>query len=225
MKKIKWLKAGFPISSGELRDVLLTCQYSQDTGSGFTLEIAKASYLKGQYFERKIEKATSVDPFGNEITNDVVSFYRCRFEYNAEIGILIIQEPPRSLRPFINKLSSLVGLGMELADITAKPLEWCTLMENELNQVDITNISAYGITVPPNGLAKITVSGKKDIRNEFEKTLNDRSYFVDSVKFSFDFKNSKPSIELTKTGAARVAGYVDESLISLLTTSLLHQVK
>ncbi len=224
MKKIRWLKAVFPISSKEMRDILLTHQYSQETGVGFTLEVANGNCLKGQYFERKVEKSTFIDPFGNEVSNDVVSLYRCRFDYEADLGVLILMEPPRSLRPFINKLRSLVGLGLELADVTLKPLEWCDFVESEVERVEVTNISAYGITVPPHGLAKITVSGKKDIRSEFDKTINNRTYLVDSVKFTFEYNSSKPTIELTKSGAARITGYCDENLVSLLTNSMLHQL-
>lgn len=208
MIKAKWLYSELPLSLELVTTILLSEQYSDNKGEGFLLSSSGKQYLSGRYIEKVIGKSIIIDPFGNQSEQETVAYYTCKFSWQNGSKLLCITEPPRSLRKFIAKLHSLLGLGLVIADITIDPLKWLQQIESQLGITTITHVSSFGIHTPVGGLAKIIVSGKKDIRADFEELISNRRHKIDNIKFALKYSNDiQASVELTRTGSCKLNSY------------------
>ncbi len=225
MKKVKWLYYELPIPIVQLSELLLSNQYSEDAGTGFLLSKSNSKTIAGRYIEKDISTAIVQDPFGNETESAITTYYICSFSLNKDSNLLCIYDPPRTLRKFISKLHSMMGLGFVLSDITVDPLSWIIDMEKEVSNLNITHISSYGIRVEKAGLAKISVSGKKDIRNEFKSITESIKFKTDLVKFSFEYNNHTVTGSLSKTGLSQINSPSASELISKFQSAIEKQVK
>lgn len=196
MKKVKWLYADWPLPISDISKILLSNQYSDGRGHGFVLSSSGGAVISGKYIEKSFSKSIISDPFGNEVESIVVSYYVSKFNISESSLLIELIDPPRSLRKFISRMHSLLGLGLELSDISVDPLVWLQRIESITSDVVVSNISSSGIRVQKDGLAKISVSGKKDIRHEFSNLVGGKNRNIDTIKFSGFLNECNISVEL-----------------------------
>jgi len=208
MKTIRWLKVKWPLPLIEVSKRLLSNQYDEDRGRGFILTSSGKHRVSGKFVEKITKPTIIVDPFGNETESQTIIYYVSRFSFNSLSELMELESPPRSIRKLISELHSVIGLGMELSDIKVDPLVWLQKLEALHSPVLVRHISSSGITVPKNGLAKISVSGKKDIRDEFARLIGKKTCVIDLVKFSGVFKQCSIKSEISKSGTIRYSGHV-----------------
>lgn len=208
MKTIRWLKVKWPLQLIEISNLLLANQYDEATGRGFLLSSSGTKKISGKYVEKIIEPTLVVDPFGNESESQVVTYYISKFSFDSSSSLMELESPPRSIRKLVAELHSIVGLGMEMSDVKVDPLIWLQELESLYSPVLVRNISSSGITAPKNGLAKISVSGKKDIRSEFGRLVGERPCVIDLVKFSGVFNQCNISAEASRTGTIKYTGQI-----------------
>jgi hypothetical protein len=220
MKKIRWLCADWPISISNISQQLLLNQYNEDKGKGFLLSSSGSNKVSGRYIEKIIDKSFVTDPFGNEQEFILTSYYIVQFHIDISFNMLELTDPPRSLRKFISEMQCLLGLGLELSELNVDPFIWLLNIEKSLAPMTVTHISSTGIRVPDNGLAKISVSGKKDIREEFEKLVHGKSYVIETIKSIGFINNCNISIEINKTGLAKLNGHIYDGLIKEIRSCL-----
>ncbi|MFC3282635.1 hypothetical protein [Litchfieldella rifensis] len=213
MKTIRWLRVKWPLPLLEVSKKLIANQYNEDVGRGFILASSGKNRIAGKFVERITEKAFIIDPFGNETESYSTTYYVAKFSFDSSSCFLELESPPRSIRKLASELHSMVGLGLELSDIKVDPLKWLQEIEASHTPLLVKNISSSAITVPKNGLAKISVSGKKDIRDEFSKVVGKRKRVIDLVKFSGDFNQCSISAEITKTGFIKYSGHIYDGFI------------
>lgn len=212
MKKIRWLKAEWPLSISEISKALLAHQYNDTTGHGFLLSTADQFNIAGSYIEKITNISVVTDPFGNQIESIDVTYYTSKFYIDSSSNVLELIDPPRSIRKLLNKFHNILGIGLELSEIKVDPLIWLHLIEEVYGQLLVQNISSSGITVSPNGLARVSVAGKKDIRREFGQLTGNKFCIIDKIKASGTIENCNVSIELSKNGATQINGQIFDTL-------------
>jgi hypothetical protein len=220
MKKIRWLSAGWPLSISDISQKFLLNQYSEDKGKGFLLSSSGSKKISGRYIEKNMDKSLITDPFGNEQEFFTISYYIVQFHINSSSNMLELTDPPRSLRKFISEMHCLLGLGLELSEFNINPFIWLSNIEQKLAPMIVTNISSTGIRIADNGLAKISVSGKKDIRKEFEKIIHDKPHEIESIKFLGIINDCNIVIEINKCGLAKLNGHIYDGLIQEIRSCL-----
>jgi hypothetical protein len=208
MKTIRWLKVRWPLQFVEISKLLLSNQYDEGKGRGFILSSGGRKSISGKYVEKIVEPTVIVDPFGIETKTQVITYYVSKFSFDNSSSLMELESPPRSIRKLIVGLHSVIGLGMELSDIKVDPLYWLKEIEALQSPVTVRHISSSGITVPKNGVAKISVSGNKDIRDEFHKLVGEKPRVIDVVKFSGIFNQCQISAEISKTGSIKYYGQI-----------------
>ncbi|MES9898560.1 MAG: hypothetical protein ABW148_06005 [Sedimenticola sp.] len=211
MKTIRWLKVKWPLPLIDISKKLLANQYSESLGRGFILTSSEKKRISGKFVEKITERALTIDPFGNKIESYNTTYYVSKFLFDDSSELLELESPPRSIRKLASELHSIVGLGMELSDIKVDPLRWLHEIESSYSPVLVRHISSSGITVPKNGLARISVSGKKDIRNEFARLVGKRLRAIDLVKFCGELNQCNITAEITKSGSIKYSGHIYDS--------------
>jgi|GEM_PF-1951584 len=208
MKTIRWLKVKWPLQLVEISKLLLSNQYNEDKGRGFILSSSGKKLISGKYIEKIVEPTVIIDPFGNETKTQLITFYVSKFSFDSSSSLMELESPPRSIRKLIVGLHSVIGLGMELSDIKVDPLDWLKEIEALQSPVLVRHISSSGITLSKNGIAKISVSGNKDIRDEFHKLVGTKTRAIDAVKFSGIFNRCQIGAEVSKTGTIKYYGQI-----------------
>lgn len=212
MLTVRWLKIIIPITLRVLSEKMLSNQYTDDSGKGFLLSSTISNRVSGKYIEKIINKSTVIDPFGNETESVTTDYYVLNFTFD-DSNYLEIKNPPRSMKKFISNLRDLVGLGLEVSEVSIDPLEWVNNIENSMFPVVVKHISASGIVVPKNALAKISISGEKDIRDEFDSMIGSKHRKIDSIKFISSYDDRQVTAELTNTGAIKFSGHTHDSFL------------
>lgn len=220
MKKLKWLNAEWPLSIADISRILLDNQYIESKGHGFVLLESNNQKISGKYIERITNSVVTTDPFGNQFESTSVSYYISIFLIDNSSNVLELTDPPRSSRKLLSTLHDLLGIGLELSEINVNPLTWLNFFENSCGKLLIHNIAASGIRVPENGLARISVSGKKDIQKEFNSMVGNKFHHIDSVKASGVIEDCNVSLELFKNGSAKITGHIFDTLTSSIKTCL-----
>lgn len=208
MKTIRWLKVKWPLQLVEISKLLLSRQYDEERGRGFVLSSSGKNRISGKYVEKIINPTVIVDPFGNETETQIVTYYVSKFSFNSSSSLMELESPPRSIRKLVTELHSIVGLGMELSDIKVDPLVWIQELEALHSPVLVRHISSSGITVPKSGVARISVSGKNDIRGEFDRLVGKKTRVIDVVKFNGVFKQCNINAEASKSGTIKYYGHI-----------------
>lgn len=192
----------------EVSKRLLSNQYNENVGRGFILTSSGKHRVSGKFVEKLTEPTLIVDPFGNEIESHITTYYVSRFSFDSSSALMELESPPRSIRKLISELHSIVGLGFELSDVKVNPLVWLQELEALHSPVLVRHISSSEIFVPKNGLAKISVSGEKDIRDEFARLVGEKAHVIDLVKFSGVFNQCNISAKISKSGTINYSGHV-----------------
>ncbi|MBB1317824.1 hypothetical protein H5123_09235 [Shewanella sp. SR43-4] len=214
MLKAKWLYSELPVSLSELATLLSGEQYNDKKGYGFKLQEFNSGQLSCQYTEKLETVSIVTDPFGIESEQVVVSYYTCKFSLFADSHLMCVFDPPRSLRKFIAKLHEVLGFGFVLADITINPFDWVDSLANELGKPIITHVASSGIRTDNDGLAKISVSSRKDSRKDFNEMVSNRRHSIDTVKFKLNSERFPDTVcEMTKSGSCKINGYGNSELI------------
>lgn len=205
MVKAKWLYFEIPTSLKELSKLMLANQYSEESGFGFLLSNSTENSLSGRYIERVIQSSVIESPFGELSQIETVSYYICRFNWTSGSKLLCLIDPPRSLRKFTNCLHDMLGLGLVIAEPSVSPDQWLNEIEKHASSVIVNHISSFGIHTPSDSLARIAVTGHRDVRNDFYELIGSMQHKVDCIKFVINYKNGVNAHgELTKTGACKI---------------------
>ncbi len=208
MKTIRWLKAKWPLPLTDISKRLLSNQYDEKVGRGFILSSSGRHIVSGKFVEKLTETTLIVDPFGNETESFITNYYISKFSFSNSSALIELESPPRSIRKLVSELHSIIGLGMELSEVKVDPLVWLQEVEALHSTVLVRHISSSGIAVPKHGLAKISVSGKKDIRDEFARLVGKKTHVIDLVKFSGVFNRCNILAEMSKSGTIKYSGHV-----------------
>lgn len=221
MMKVKWLHLELPVPLNKLSALLLTEPYNNELGTGFLVQHADDHRLDAQYIEKIENISKEIDPFGIESEQRIVTYYSCRFSIDQESQMICFFDPPRSLRKFIAKLHSKLGIGLVITDIVIDPLKWATHVEENVKSLIITHLASSGIKTSRGGLAKISVASKKDSRLDFTDLLENRKHSMDSIKLKIQVSEDwSAQCEMSSMASCKLKGYGQLELVTLFKSAL-----
>lgn len=203
MKKVRWLYSDWGLPLSELSSKMLGFQYDEERTLGYILSKSTNKLIIGKFIEKKVLPVKVVDPFGNIKTNSRTIYNITNFIIKDDLVGLELINPPRGIKPFINNLHKITGLGLVISEIDIDPLKWLEDIENS-HKCTVNSILASGIKEEKNGIAKISMSGINDIRNEFSTFIGNRDHNIDSVKLSLVLDNEVYKLELYKNSVSKI---------------------
>ncbi len=216
MRKTKWFITNIKIPIESIFSEMLSYQFTQNVDEGFLIARSSKNLIEGKFIEKLIITERFDNPFGYTEENRIVKYQITKFCLTDETPIgLIVTDPPRSMRAFFAAIHRILGISSLISEITIDPLLWALNFENSFGKIKILNISSTGINIANNSLAKVSVTGEKDIRNDFMEFIGSRYRFNQLVKFSVFHKNTnkKYLIELQKNAVIRISGEPYEHML------------
>lgn len=216
MKTAKWFKIGIPLPIKDLAKKLQSHSFTQELRAGFVLKKVTDVEIIAQYIEQKTITKEIADPFGNHQTFELPDFQTIEFRIICieAVWLLQVQNTPRTIKPLILKLSSIIGFGFYADNIEIDLRKLIDMLENTEGRLLITKMELYNINIQNTALGQMVITSPKDVRQSLDSyLLTGTNYKIKSmvVKFvlhkiftgTFEIKNNS-RIEFYKSMPSRL---------------------
>ena len=173
MKTAKWFKIGMPLPIKDLAKKLQEHSFTQELKVGFVLKKVTGSEIIAQYIEQKTITKEITDPFGNHQIFKLPDFQTIEFRIVCieEIWLLQVQNTPRTIKPLILKLSSIIGFGFYADNIEIDLSKLINMLEDTEGRLLITKMELCNINIQNIALGQMTITSPKDVRQSLDSYL------------------------------------------------------
>ena len=207
MTKYQWLYADWLIPVNTIRSMMLSYQFTEEGGEGFLLSRAGETFIEGKFIKKNEYVVFREMPLGGheEVQKLDYSISTFRLSHDKKMGLEII-DPPRTIRPFISKMSEMIGLGMVVSEHFIDPLLWVQEIEKRSDKVWVTEMQGSGIRVSNSSIAKFLIRGELDVREDWKSLVQGKQYSLNGVKLKVKKKDVREEsfvVELKGSGSAR----------------------
>jgi len=222
MKAVKWLYVDWNIPFRLISEEMLSYQFSKERNDGFILSRNVRDTIEGKFIQKIIIKDKIQDPYGeiissNRINYNIVSFILSK---KHDFPSIELNNPPRLLRPFLNKITEFSNLDMTVTDIHTDPIKWLGYLEKKIGSTKVNYIECSGINVANKGTAKVIFRSAQDIRNGIPDILGKKKYIIDRIRCSFITPKYKGNVELSKNGSIKITENCEKFMLPLLRKSI-----
>lgn len=188
MKTIRWFRVTIPKEKIDLLGKsLLAMPFSEEVGEGFSIKKISNNIVIGKYIQIKPFMKEVITPLGdvNTITGVDYSSVDFKFDLNSS-QILEIYSKPRTLRPFINIISSIIGIGFSIEKIKINLTDFIPVIESNLGKTKITKVVISDLNIDNKALGHLTLNSDQDIRKVIENQITlGRIYKIKYIKAYF----------------------------------------
>jgi hypothetical protein len=207
MTKYQWFYADWIIPMSTIRSMMLSYQFTEEGGEGFLLSRSGKTFIEGKFIRKNEYLIFQEMPLGGqeEIQKIDYSIASFRVSCDKKIGLEII-DPPRTIRPFISKMSEMIGLGMVVSEYSIDPLLWVKEIEKRSDKVLVTEMQGSGVRISNSSIAKFLVRGELDVREDWESFIQGKKYSLNGIKIKIkkqDVREESFIVELKGSGSAR----------------------
>lgn len=217
MIKTKWFELSTQGTLEALATLLSQHEFRRGATSGLELISVNRKQIEGKFIEEIVGTELSLDPYGEEVRNEVHRFSIFPFViYRAGRGIFLLRvsSPPRSLRSFVQFLADAVGFGLVVSPITVDVRRFVEAVRElrGVHLVRIKKVRVGGIRLSGNSLGRIEVVSANDAYTELLDTLDVRDAVVEKAVIDFYVEGASWSAEISTTGTLTV----EEGLLPFL---------
>ncbi|TCK43488.1 hypothetical protein B0G84_1824 [Paraburkholderia sp. BL8N3] len=214
MIKTKWFELSTQGTLEALAEVLSKQQFRRGAASGLEMLSVTRKHIEGKFIEEFVETEVSVDPFGEEIRNEVRRFAIFSFVvYRVAKGtfLLRVASPPRNLRSFVQFLADAVGFGLAVAPITVEVKGFVDVVKTmpDVHLLRIRKIRVGQVKLAGQSTARVEVVSALDAFADLAQTVDVDGSIVEKATVEFHFDGVARSMEITANGVLTV----DESLL------------
>lgn len=222
MIRHRWLHAQWPMTMWELSAGLKERKFSNSSqdNDGFIIERVRDNFLEARHIERVQYQESIVDPFGDELSVNRITFNQCTFRASTDFPGFELINPPRTTQKLFSRLAQVTKFDLSIDSMTIDVLNWASYIQEigEINAVvdllQINNLEiARGVT------AKAVVKGKQDIRQTIDQWMNGKNHKVEKVQLRLT-SSAGGTLLLTNSGSVRIDSVEYDHLLSKIRSSL-----
>jgi hypothetical protein len=223
MAKFRWFNASLTISLEELTSALRKVPFlpEEEDSEGFRIQEKTRSSVHAQYIEKESFLETIALPTGHEIEESRVKIRVTDFHITRDHHLsLQLVNPPRTLTPFFNALSDATVLSFAFEPIECNLMDWIGYLQEEAPGLEVVNLECSGVRISALTQARMAITGPRDVRKDFHKFLGNKEVSFEKAKCLITSEGMAISVELFKTGAAKITSPFSDDIVSLLKRSL-----
>ena len=203
--KSKWLKITIPVDIFSLSEKLHYCAYKTGMDSGFELLSYDESQLTAKYFERHVEKEIIKDPFGEVSEVEMIRYQTIDFSifsFERDNTVLMIENPPRSVKGLINALSQSIGFGFFVESLNLNIHTFISFLKKTFggSSVKVLSLRANNIRLTEKTTGAIDVLSIGDALSDVSNFFNKNEIKVVKAKVSIFTGNSRSILSVSDTG-------------------------
>lgn len=205
MKRVRWLKAQWPVTIRALAAKMKTQLFTPDSFDGFVIERVRDDSIEAHYIEKLNYKETVTDPFGNEESFDRITYRRIDFTFFSEFPHIELRDAHRSTREFISKVLELCNFSVAVEPITVDLLLWVETLQKQLGKkVIVDSLQVAGLELEPGISAKILLKGGKDVRDALSQLSGKRKSTLEKIQVKIAVGQIVFPIHMSNSGIARI---------------------
>ena len=189
-------------------------QFSKETESGFLIDSNMNNRVDGRYIHRKTVETVDADPFGNEIINSFTSYDIYDFSLDKQADILLLQDSPRDIKFFINKLNTLFDYRITIENLRINLLQFAEYLEDQLQDCFLTSVEINDIYFSALTTGKVIIKGKEGIGKYLDDaTYHRKQYHVTRIGIQATFMHRVVTLEISERGVIRFVSTVGKRTV------------
>ncbi|MBC3926951.1 hypothetical protein [Undibacterium sp. CY21W] len=205
MKRVRWLKAHWPVTIRTLASKMKTQLFTPDSFDGFVIERVRDDSIEAHYIEKLNYKETVTDPFGNEESFDRITYRRIDFTLFSEFPHIELRDAHRSTREFLSKILELCNFSVAVEPVNVDLLLWVETLQKQLRKkVIVDSLQVAFLEIEPEISAKILLKGGKDVREALEHLSAKRKFTLEKIQVKIPVDHLAFPIHMSSAGIARI---------------------
>jgi len=205
MTRTKWLTLSTSQSTSDIANLLSQQYFQKGRTSGFDLTEKQKGKIRGRFIEEVITNELVIDPFGEEILNNVRRYTIFEFQLTPirkNEFLIGIHKPPTSLKNFISVLSEVLGFGFSIETLNIDILAMVQLLRKQsgISVWAIKKVRMSNITLNNSSFAKIEVVSNSDAYLDLKKNIDVKSASLERATIEWKDDGKTKEIELVSTG-------------------------
>ena len=223
MIKYRWLRVSLDRNTfSKISSGMVKSEFTSLSSAGFRLEHASKDNLKGRYIRKNLIQDQYEDPFGNMVANDIVTYDVYDFKLTMDFPNLILENPPRNIKPFLLALSEASNFKITIQPLSLNLNNWIESIEGLFGKVTLTKLQGSGLSLSEKTSAQVLIYGTEDVRVYWGSIFNAPIPSMDRARIRLNCDGRLTDCELTKQGSVTLtnARHNQDKILSLLTQSL-----
>ncbi|MCK4161831.1 hypothetical protein HFK89_05120 [Ralstonia pseudosolanacearum] len=223
MNKYKWMSADFGVSLATVGERLRKVEFnlSDDDSEGFRIEERSVSRLRGVFVERETSIEHFSLPTGHEYEEKRTRVTVTEFVATREASLnMLLVNPPRRTLPFFNAISLATNFRFSVESLDVDVLKWVRSLEREVGDVSVTFLDCNSIQLSPEITGRFAFRGVRDVRTEARRATKAANVAVECARCELSLDGQRATVELFRSGAAKVISPMDELFVGVLHKSL-----
>ncbi|MCA6942648.1 hypothetical protein LF927_15800 [Pectobacterium polaris] len=179
--------------------------FSVGSEYGFLDVNSQFDEIKSTYVEMEKVHQDYIDPLGERYEQTIVSYNVFEFSItnlDKGISLLSICNPPKSIKKFIDRLSSSFDyeVTFSMIDLNLNEIIHKLLSNQRIQLLHINKLKASGLKLNDTSTACIDITSKGNAVKEVEAYANGSKYIIDKIKGQMHYNEKKISFEMSKLG-------------------------
>lgn len=229
LERLKILQVKTSINIHEMKGKFDDYTYkSQDQNFGFfSTNIDDNDTIKSNYTEKVVTSNETYDPYGNFLEEvSFISFKNITFHIEKLIGdkyLLIIHYPPKSLKSFLENLSSIFNFKIGFSNLEINLVEFKNNLEETYKSKlsGTSKVKVSRLIIDKSSRATIEVSSIKDALESLDYLVKEKNYQLDKLSSSINISGSTIDFEISKSCNLKIhednSRYILKSIKNTLT--------
>lgn len=203
--KTKWLKLTIPVDIFSLSEKLHFCAYKTGMDFGFEILSYDDNQLNAKYFERHVEKEVIEDPFGEVSEVEMIRYQTIDFSIfslERNNAVLMIENPPRSVKGLIFALSQSIGFGFFIEVLNLNIYTFISFLKKTFggSAVKILSLRANNIRLTEKTTGVIEVVSIGDALSDVNSFFKNNEIKIVKVKMNIFSGGSRSILSVSDTG-------------------------
>ena len=222
MQKAKWFTVGYAKTIGALVKVLDGASFNIEQGFGFAFAERRPP---SRYCFEYLKQSTLQVPYllvdGSVAFQEVKTVARLTFEIFDQNGKIWIKvdEPPRSIRDFLNSLEKVVGFGFSIQPYQFSLAEQHLALE-KFDSVRLVGFRGVGSSALLRLVARIDVASKEGFDAHQLPLVDGLDFKTEQTTYEVTHKMLRGQVTFTGSGLVRIAGALAPLVTEKLESSL-----
>lgn len=205
MKRVRWLKAQWPVSIRTLATKMKAQLFTPDSFDGFVIERVRDDSIEAHYIEKLNYKEIVTDPFGEEATFNRVTYRSIDFTVFSNFPNIELRDAHRNTREFVSKVLELCNFSVAIEPVTVDLLQWVESFQERIGKkVIVDSLQVSGLELESEISAKILLKGTKDVRDALQHLSAKRKFALEKIQVKIPVGQSAFPIHMSNSGVARI---------------------
>lgn len=225
MAKTKWIEMHLSLGVRALAARLAKSAFTLESGLGFEMLEVRGKRIEARFIERFVQRETLEDPFGEVRHIESVRYNIFRFYLLVVRGdryLIVLIDPPRSVRSFITMLSDVVEVGMSVEAVRFDVLALLNVLRTapQIGHLVVRKVKGTGALLGGRASVRLELQSQGNASDDLRAAFPKFTPVIERVCFQFVHEGVGEVGELSASGTLAVSDQLMETFVGLLLPAL-----